>query len=59
MAKTKTYRYAGATITAPMNMSNEDVRKIWMEIYPSLVNAKAVERKDGTVEFIVQSSIED
>ena len=51
----KTYRFGDEVITAPEDLSIDQVRKIWEAVHPSLANAEAVEQEDGSVSFQVRA----
>jgi hypothetical protein len=46
------YRFCDDEITAPANMTVEEVRNTWASIHPVLENADVVERSDGSIRFI-------
>ena len=47
----KTYKFGDDTITAPEDLSVEDVRNVWMAVHPALENAQVFAEEDGTVTF--------
>lgn len=49
------YRFGNEEIEVPSDLSYDDVRKAWTEIFPSLENAIAEKQEDGSVEFKVQA----
>ena len=53
--KTRTYRFGGNEIEASINLSPEQVRMAWAEVYPGLENAMVEERPDGSVDFTVRA----
>lgn len=46
------YRFGDDEITAPADMSVEEVRNTWAQVYPALENADIVEQADGTIQFV-------
>jgi len=47
----KTYKFGDDTITAPEDLSVENVRNVWMAVHPALENAQVFTEEDGTVTF--------
>lgn len=45
------YRFGDEEITAPTDMSAEEVRSVWSGVHPALENAEIVENEDGSVTF--------
>jgi len=46
------YRFGDDEITAPVDMSAEEVRSVWASAgHPALENAEIVENDDGSVTF--------
>lgn len=51
----RTYRFGDESIQAPSDLSVDDVRTAWQEVYPALENARALTLDDGSTEFVVQA----
>lgn len=51
----KTYRFGDESITAPEDLTVDQVREIWQAVHPSLANAAAVQMEDGSVKFEVRA----
>lgn len=47
----RVYRFGDEEITAPTDMSPEEVRSVWAGVHPALENAEIVEEEDGSVSF--------
>ena len=47
----KTYKFGDDTITAPSDLSAEEVRDVWKNVHPALANAEIFEEEDGVVSF--------
>ena len=55
MAQERTYKFGDETITAPEDLSVEQVRGIWERVHPQLANAEFAEEEDGSVRFSVSA----
>ncbi|MFA5048334.1 MAG: hypothetical protein WC516_04925 [Patescibacteria group bacterium] len=51
----RTYRFGEEVITAPEDLSIDQVRQVWEAVHPSLANAEAVQLEDGSVNFQVRA----
>lgn len=51
----RTYVFGEETITAPIDMTPEQVKSVWMNVHPQLENADIVENDDGSVSFNVHA----
>lgn len=45
------YRFGDEEITAPTDLSAEEVRSTWASVHPALENSEIVEGEDGSVTF--------
>lgn len=51
----RTYRFGEEVITAPEDLTIDQVRQVWEAVHPSLANAEAVQLEDGSVNFQVRA----
>lgn len=51
----RTYRFGDETITAPEDLSADEVRTVWESVHPALANAEVQEEEDGSVTFRVRA----
>jgi hypothetical protein len=46
------YKFGDEEITAPADMTVEEVRNTWASVHPVLENADVVEQSDGSIQFV-------
>ena len=51
MANTRKYYFGDEQILVDANLTPEQVRSAWGEIYPDVLNANAHENADGSIAF--------
>jgi PRTRC genetic system protein C len=55
MAEERTFRFGDEVITAPVDLSPDEVRSVWEAVHPALANAEIQEEEDGSVSFRVRA----